>query len=216
MERSMSDLNNQARTALKAAGIPVVELDPFPGDRVGYTGKLGPFTFTRSHSYYWIVKGPVPIDVANELYADYIGKKDVRSGGHCGCPSPSEYGQSLTAQNGKHVLAQKDVDEFRSFMLKGVIPTNALDRYVLPDTPEAVGAAYFVDLYHIDSQEGLELFADTIKKHKLHLPQNREHLIETLKSVTTRLSETSLMADFNALLLYINDPEITLLVKNQK
>jgi hypothetical protein len=83
------------------------------------------FRFRRAW-YYWMVSGYVPLNVAMEMYADPVGKKDIRVDGHCGCPSPDEYqGRPLIA--GQHCI----------------------------------------NSYHIDSQEGLNLFAATLKKHNL-------------------------------------------------
>jgi len=53
------------------------------------TGILGPFVFERRWAY-WAVKGPMPLRVAEELYADPIGKTDIRIAGHCGCPAPKK------------------------------------------------------------------------------------------------------------------------------
>ena len=53
-------------------------------------GRLGAFSFVRGW-YYWMVSGPVPLAVAEELYADTVGRTDVRVAGHAGCPPPSEW-----------------------------------------------------------------------------------------------------------------------------
>ena len=87
------------------------------------TGKLGSLVFTRGW-YYWMISGKVPIAIANELYADPVGKEDIRVRGHCGCPPPDGW------------------------------------------TKEIDGKQYVMS-YHIDSEVGLRLFADTIKKHGL-------------------------------------------------
>lgn len=86
---------------------------------VPYTieGKLGEFRFKR-YWYYWVVTGPMPIEIANELYKDPVGKQDIRAGGHCGC---------------------------------------------VPPNTQASNNDQIVNCYHIDSQVGLRLFADTIR-----------------------------------------------------
>jgi len=56
----------------------------------GFIGRVGDFTFRRAW-YYWVVSGSVPLAVARELYANPIGKEDVRVAGHCGCPPPDEW-----------------------------------------------------------------------------------------------------------------------------
>jgi hypothetical protein len=84
------------------------------------------FIFCRAW-YYWIVTGFVPLHVAEELYADPIGKKDVRVSGHCGCPAPKEW---------------------------------IKDR-------QLIAGHQCVESYHIDSQEGLNLFVRTLRAHSL-------------------------------------------------
>ena len=84
-----------------------------------FMGRLGPFTFRRAW-YYWMVKGPMPLEAAEEMYKHEDGRKDVRVAGHCGCPLPAEWA---------------DGD--------------------------------FVNSYHIDTQEGLDLFARTVRAHGL-------------------------------------------------
>jgi len=79
----------------------------------------GKFIFKRAW-YYWMVSGNVPLKIANKLYKDPIGQKDVRVVGHCGCPPPNPWARRL---NGK--------------------------KYIMS--------------YHIDSQEGLNLFVQMIK-----------------------------------------------------
>jgi hypothetical protein len=105
------------------------------------------FLFDRRW-YYWSVKGKVPLEVAQEMYANPIGRKDVRVAGHCGCPEPKigEYGTDW--DNGRWV----------------------------------------VSCYHIDSQEGLNLFVETVKRHGLLEP-----VINKEKHATdnTRPSETA-------------------------
>lgn len=88
-----ADYADQAiRDELGAVGVQLVD----HGTRIGgevptrYTGTLGAFVFKRLW-YYWSVRGPVPLPVACELYADPVGRNDVRVAGHCGCPPPEEW-----------------------------------------------------------------------------------------------------------------------------
>lgn len=84
--------NASIHDELEAAEIEIVEVpEPYGEPHATLIGKLGPFTFRRAW-YYWLVEGPVPVAVAMELYEHPIGRKYVRVGGHCGCPSPLDYG----------------------------------------------------------------------------------------------------------------------------
>lgn len=77
---------------LAGAGIAVEHITEAHCSEVPYTltGKLGKYTFRRAW-YYWVVRGDVPLAVAQELYANEIGKKDVRVVGHCGRPPPEDW-----------------------------------------------------------------------------------------------------------------------------
>jgi hypothetical protein len=120
------DCDREIRRELARARIEIVEGDR-TANEVPYsvTGKIGPFTFGRAW-YYWIVTGPVPLDVARELYADPVGRDDVRTGGHAGNYDPD---------------ASYGIDYFD-------------------------GSA-FISSYHIDTEVGLRLFVDTLRKHGL-------------------------------------------------
>lgn len=82
-------------------------------------GENGDFTFRRTW-YYWVVAGPVPVELAWELYNDPRGRHDVRVAGHCGCPEPVE-----------PWIRKREAGDV-------------------------------VDEYHIDSQDGLNLFAEKV------------------------------------------------------
>lgn len=86
------------------------------------TGKLGPFTFKRAW-YYWVVEGPMPLGWAKVLYADPVGRTDVRASGYAGGTDPTEW-----AERNK-----------------------------------GGGRALVVRSYHIDTEIGLRLFADTAR-----------------------------------------------------
>lgn len=97
------------------------------------------FVFTRAW-YYWVVSGPVPLIAAMEMYADEYGKRDVRVDGHCGCPSPDQQMEISGRYNWAHPY----------------------------DGVYAQESGYLsVNIYHIDSQIGLNIFADTMRKYGL-------------------------------------------------
>lgn len=83
-------------------------------------GNIGEIRFLRAWTY-WTARGPVPISIARQLYADPVGMTDVRVAGHCGCPAPEA-----------------------------------------PWT-ELIDGEEFVTSYHIDTEVGLRLFADTLR-----------------------------------------------------
>lgn len=77
------------RNELERARIPVVQTEAHSGE-VAYSliGKLDDLTFTRAWTY-WVVNGLVPIEVAETLYDNPVGKTDIRVDGHAGCPPPT-------------------------------------------------------------------------------------------------------------------------------
>lgn len=147
------DCNQYIANELTEAEIPIV-YERSNGE-VPYVikGKLGDMNFERAW-YYWMVRCRVPLAVAKELYADPIGKRDVRVAGHCGCPPPEEW-------------ATPDEEIVRKYIKENEVhyPT-MLDIRELIASGKLKGDLY-VHSYHIDSQEGLNLFVKTIKKYKL-------------------------------------------------
>lgn len=140
-----------------------------PGEvAASITGRLGEYRFRRAWRY-WVVEGLVPIEVARELYADPVGVTDIRVSGHCGCPSPDDQaiwfdkdGTRLLGMNQKaeaDQYAQSKSEELRRVAWRIL----AENRFV--EDPSAVGRG-FIDLYHIDSEVGLRLFLDTIKRYQ--------------------------------------------------
>jgi len=144
--------------ALERCGIKVLSGTPI-------VGQLGAFTF-RFHNYYWIVDGPMPLDVALKLYADPVGKTDIRSGGHCGCPSPEEYGADYFDADGKQLCSDPDGKEAASlagFIERGTLPPDAADDYrFVPDKRVGYARAE-VRCYHVDSELGLYILANAIR-----------------------------------------------------
>ena len=161
-----NDCDVKIERELVRAGIDVVRGERSGGEvPASITGKLGDFTFHRAW-YYWVVDCRIPLQVAQELYADPVGKTDVRVAGHAGCPPPEEWAHWF-APDGRAVVKTKEEAEFRKFEEKGVLLKGTTDDHVFSDDPQSVGAQGFVVNYHIDTEVGLRLFADTAKRHKL-------------------------------------------------
>lgn len=132
------DVARSVVSELERCGIPVQAADP-GRDEVPYQhiGKLGAFTFLRAWCY-WVVRGPVPLEVAKELYADRIGKTDIRVAGHCGCPPPEYPWVAYFAADGRRIYS---------------------------DNPAAEAVRAVVESYHIDTELGLYVFVNALRKH---------------------------------------------------
>lgn len=134
------------------------------------TGWLGPFRFRRAWRY-WMAEGRVPLHVAEELYADPVGVTDIRVSGDCTCPAPSDDHVKWYGDDGVRLLDFSQREEGERFLesrspslREASMRILAENRFV--EDPSVVGRG-FVDLYHIDTEIGLRLFADTLRRHGL-------------------------------------------------
>ena len=140
---------------LQEAGIEIVRGKMRQGEvKTNITGRLGEFTFKRAW-YYWIVSGPVPLDVAKEMYATEIGKEYIRVAGHAGCPPPEEWALPNLDDVLSNEMERLGIESISSNKIRELCNNGEIK------------APMFVNLYHIDSQEGLNLFVETIRKYKL-------------------------------------------------
>jgi hypothetical protein len=171
-----NDADKFIKEELYLAGIPQIKID-LARSEVPYTiiGKLGKWTFRRAW-YYWVAsvedtkdglllakavalhETPHPTDDNKKILGNVI-----RSGGHCGCPSPAEYGASP--------VYDKDFDEqlfalgykkrrFESVNIEGWDLNNGEIRKLCEEGKLKVER--YVDCYHIDDQVGLNEFAKAI------------------------------------------------------
>lgn len=163
----VEDCDDVIEEELDRADVPMVEV---PRDdihsEVPYTieGRLGRFKFRRAWRY-WVVEGPVPIEVACELYVSPVGRKDVRAGGDCTCPHPDTQAEWLDPE-GRRLYPDPTGEQearWRQFIEGHPACRNEPHNFV-PDPSVVPGAHAFVTCYHIDSQEGLNLFVQTVRK----------------------------------------------------
>ncbi len=154
---------------LTRCGIEVVRNQPREGEvPSSLRGKLGNFTFRRAWRY-WVVNGDVPLRVAKEMYDDPVGKSDIRVCGHCGCPPPEEPWIVWRDKKGRKLLLMSE----RKKLVNRLGKNDPTVKSILNDPKirfvknRAVAGEGFIRFYHIDSETGLRLFADTLRKHKL-------------------------------------------------
>lgn len=123
---------------------------------------LGDLTISHSHRGYWVVKGKVPVDVAERLYADPAGRDLIRVTGHCGCPPPSEW-LTWLLPDGRQVTKAKEEPEWDRMIADGHLRAEQKARFVFDNDPASIGASAFVDGYHIDGDLGLRVFVDVVR-----------------------------------------------------
>jgi len=136
----MNEREWKIANSLRRCHIKVVRGKVVPGnfpDTV--VGELEGFQFFKL-SYYWTVVGNVPLAVAKELYDDPVGRTDIRVVGHTGAPSPDKWVKYIDKDG------------------------RTLDRFV--EDPSVEGKPYITS-YHIDSETGLRVFVDTLRRHEL-------------------------------------------------
>ncbi len=164
------DCDKDIRLELSRCGIEIVEGAISRGEvSTTLTGKLGNFTFRRAW-YYWVVDGPVPLAVAEELYSPEF-KGDIRSGGDCGSQHPSTWAKAR--YEGKEVLTASQFRECEG--LASTSPVFAsimkeekfLRTYHVINDDNLKPFNSFVDTYHIDSELGLYIFVQALRKHNL-------------------------------------------------
>lgn len=160
------DADAEIRRELERARLEIVELDRTKLEvSATLAGKFGPWTFTRAW-YYWVAAAPdgqgIPIELARELYKDPVGKTDVRVGGHCGCPAPDEYGATYLDAEGRLLMSEKDRETMEHFIKHDLVDANVMDGRAFTADPRKDFYRATIDLYHIDTEVGLRLFADVL------------------------------------------------------
>lgn len=130
--------------------------------RTRVEGHIGNITLRRAW-YYWVARGKVPLAIAERLYANPIGRRDVRVNGHCGCPAPGKPGGDVEWHDADgEVFVDPDGSReaaFGAFIARyAFLTTKDKPRFV----KSTEGLRAYVTCYHIDSQEGLDLFARTM------------------------------------------------------
>jgi hypothetical protein len=163
--KQVEEITETVNLELRKAGIPQVPRAHDNGEVPAlYSGRYESFIFERAW-YYWVVEGMVPLAVAEELYANPNGERDIRVNGHCGCPAPAEWAVDVS-ESGQTVASDEEFEMgLRMFRtLPGILhdwETNHIPK------SKAVNPRKFITSYHIDTQEGLNFFMDTIRKHGL-------------------------------------------------
>jgi hypothetical protein len=160
------EADDDIRLELEKAIIPAVSVS-LTRSEVPYTliGKLGEFEFRRAW-YYWIATGNVPLEVAKELYADPIGKKDIRVSGHCGCPPPEDPWLKYVTEDGYELIRESEREQWYA-VFKDKADSYLQEKKLRFSSDRAAEGKASVDCYHIDTMEGLRLFADTLRKYRL-------------------------------------------------
>lgn len=159
---------------LYLAGIPVISCIQSRGE-VPYTlvGRIGPWLLRRAW-YYWVAEVPdrkmgLPLQKAMELHnkkhpvLGCILGKVIRSGGHCGCPSPDVYGAEPIydedLDNQLEALGYKK--KYCDFLKRDFVDITVGEISKICNEGKLSSERY-VTCYHIDDLVGLAEFAKFI------------------------------------------------------
>lgn len=188
------DADTFIKEELYLAGIPQLHVGG-NGSEVPHTiiGKLGKWTFRRAW-YYWVATAentkdglilakavalhekPHPTDTKKKILGNVI-----RSGGHCGCPSPAEYGSSpVYDENFDKTLTELGYKKKRHETIGVEYWDLTRDEITKLCNEGKIKEERYVDCYHIDDQVGLNEFVKAI------IPD----VIAKLKTETENLQKT--------------------------
>lgn len=118
------------------------------------TGVLNNFEFRRAW-YYWVVTGYMPLKYAKDIYNNY---KDlsIRACGHCKNPPPEDWCDPKNYMEICKPIIEKAYNEEISFE-EANKKCNKLRKQ----------GEQFISHYHIDTQEGLNKFAEIIYENNI-------------------------------------------------
>jgi len=167
------DADKHIKEELFLAGIEAIN-EKAEGE-VPYTivGRIGHWKFRRAW-YYWVAsterpEDGLPLAKAMELHnTPHPTKKImgnlVRSGGHCGCPAPDEYGAQPVYNDelDEQLIKLGYVKEYFKPLDKSFIHINVGEVSRLCNEGKLTVERY-VDCYHVDDQIGLNELAKTLK-----------------------------------------------------
>jgi len=153
---------------LERAGVAFVRFGDAEGEvRSRLRGRLGPVEFTRG-GVYWIAEGPVPQAVALDLYANQIGRQHVRVHGLADRPPPERPWLRWYTTEGARVLPVEHGAELAHMRERVPHASQTMPAVVIHDDPAVIGAHGYIELYHIDSLDGLQVFTSTLRRHGVH------------------------------------------------
>ena len=149
----MTQREQQLAYSLARCGIEVVRGEKVDGKILDtVTGELPGFKFVYLW-HYWTVEGNVPLSVAQELYDDPVSS-DIRVIGHAGAPAPDDWVKYIDEEG--RILHKVEDAEHMSMKERA-------DMRFVAD-PQSEGKPV-IPWYHIDTETGLRVFVDALKRH---------------------------------------------------
>lgn len=144
------------KTVLKTLGVKILKNLPISRD-VKIIGTINGF-FIYPYSYYWIVKGKMPLKYADELYKSRAleirvagGHRDNKPIEHCTSDKLEEYIEEQ--------IELIDLIGFDAYLNNIRVKEQELMKDKLD--------SFYVETYHIDKLEGLKKVVDIIKEYDI-------------------------------------------------
>lgn len=145
------------RAVLKALGVRELNNKPVHTD-IKIVGCINGF-FIYPVSYYWVVKGKMPLKYADELYK-YSDDLDIRVAGGANNNKPIDW---CTSDEFEDYKAQQ-TEQFELIGMDKFVKNLETERKKLfAEKPES----FYVEMYHIDNLEGLKKVVDIIKEFNI-------------------------------------------------
>jgi hypothetical protein len=171
-----SEADNYIKDEFYLAGIEPIKIDHSESE-VPYhiIGRIGNWELRRAW-YYWAAsvkdrKDGLPLDIAVKLHETPHPTREgiklgdvIRCGGHCGCPSPAEYGADpiYNEDLDEQLIKLGYKKEYFDLLKKNVIHISVGEVSRLCNEGKLKVERY-VDCYHIDDQIGLNEFVKVLK-----------------------------------------------------
>lgn len=147
--------DEKIREELNLAGVEIANIGKMDREvPASIIGKCNNFIFSRAWSY-WVVTGYMPLKYAKEIYEKY---KDlnIRVAGHCGNPPPEDWCEPKNWQ----IKCKPYIDK----LYNKEITYEECDKHCNEISKQG---EQFIAHYHIDSQEGLNRFAEIINENNI-------------------------------------------------
>jgi hypothetical protein len=163
-----SALDRAVARSLERAGIEVARLGQPSGNPASRVrGRLGPIEFARALSG-WTASGPLPLAVARALYKHPVARSETRVGGRVDQPPPERPWVVWYTADGERVYPVHLQARFRSVSEQSPALVRMSPPAIFHDEPARIGAAPYIDLYEIDSEHGLRIFASVLRAHNVN------------------------------------------------
>jgi hypothetical protein len=163
-----SALDRAIARSLERAGIEVARLRQPAGNPASrLRGRLGPIEIARALSG-WTASGPLPLPVARALYKHPVARREMRVGARADHPPPEGPWVVWYTADGERVYPVYLQARFLSECERSPALVRMAPAAIFHDEPARIGATAYIDLYHIDSQHGLRVFASVLRAHDVN------------------------------------------------